>query len=77
MISSVPGMYHNIPYLNLKSGALSNFSPGGAGEGHGEAVLGATLCGVDWADEGPLVGCGGAPNKSPRKSVVAAAVGGG
>lgn len=29
-------------------------SPGGAGEGHGEAVLGATLCGVDWADEAAL-----------------------
>lgn len=50
-------------------------SPGGAGEGHGDAVLGTTLCGVDWADEGPLAGCGGPPNKSPRRSVAAAAVG--
>lgn len=52
-------------------------SPGGAGEGHGEAVFGTTLCGVDWADDGPLVGWGGAPNKSPRRSVAAAAADGG
>lgn len=63
--------------LDLKGNAFSNFSPGGAGEGHGEAVLGATLCGVDWADGGPLVDWGGPPNKSPRRSVVAAAVDGG
>lgn len=53
--------------------SLLVFLPG-AGEGHGEAVLGATLCGVDWAEDGPLVGCGGPPNKSPRRSVVAAVV---
>lgn len=52
-------------------------SPGGAGDGHGEAVFGATLCGVDWADDAPLVGWGGPPNKSPRRSVAVAAEGGG
>lgn len=52
-------------------------SPVGAGEGHGEAVLWATFCGVDCADDAPLVGWGGPPNKSPRRSVVAAAADGG
>lgn len=51
--------------------------PGGAGDGQGEAVFGATLCGVDWADEAPLVGWGGPPNRSPRRSVVVAAEVGG
>lgn len=36
----------------------------------------ATLCGVDWADDAPLVGWGGPPNKSPRRSVVVDAGGG-
>jgi len=48
-------------------------SPVGAGEWHGEAVPGTTFCGVDRADDAPLVGWGGPPNKSPRRSVVAAA----
>lgn len=52
---------------------MRGFLPG-AGEGHGEAELGATLCGVDWAEDGALVGCGGPPNKSPRRSVVVEAV---
>lgn len=52
-------------------------TPGGAGEGHGEPVFAATLCGVDWADDGTLVGWGGPPNKSPRRSVAVAAEDGG
>lgn len=31
----------------FKSSVFSSVSPGGAGVGLGEAVLGATLCGVD------------------------------
>lgn len=66
-----------LPWLHTKPSKCTPFfnviSPG-AGEGHGEAVLGATLCGVDWVDEAPLVGWGGPPNKSPRRSVVGAAV---
>lgn len=60
----------------MSSSFKLGISPG-AGEGHGEAVFGTTLCGVDWADDGKLVGWGGPPNKSPRRSVVAAAVDGG
>lgn len=52
-------------------------TPGGAGEGHGEPVFAATLCGVDWADDGTLVGWGGPPNKSPRRSVAVVAEDGG
>lgn len=32
-----------------------------------------TLCGVECADDGPLVGWGGPPNRSPRRSVAVAA----
>lgn len=53
--------------------SLLGFLPG-AGEGHGEAVLGATLCGVDWAEDDTLVGCGGPPNRSPRRSVLVVVV---
>lgn len=58
----------------MKCNVKLAISPGGAGEGHGDAVLGTTLCGVDWVEEGPLAGWCGAPNKSPRRSAAAAAV---
>lgn len=53
--------------------SLECVAPGGAGVGQGEAVVVAPFCGVDWADDAPLVGWGGPPNKSPSRSVVAAA----
>lgn len=56
---------------------LQSFSPGGPGEAHGEAELCTVLWGVEWLDDGPLFGSGGTPNKSPSRSVVAAAAAGG
>lgn len=69
--------YTGIVKINTIREFVVCFVPGGAGDGQGEAVLGATLCGVDWADDAPLVGWGGPPNKSPRRSVVVAAEVGG
>lgn len=47
------------------------------GDGQGDEE-GADLRGVDWAEDGPLDGCGvgGAPNRSPSRSVVVLVVGG-
>lgn len=47
------------------------------GDGQGEEEV-ADLRGVDWAEVGPLAGCGvgGAPNRSPSRSVVVLVVGG-
>lgn len=51
--------------------------PPDRGDGQGEEEV-VDLRGVDWADVGPLAGCGvgGAPNRSPSRSVVVPVVGG-
>lgn len=59
--------------LNHKSHSL----PPDRGEGQGDED-GADLRGVDWAEPGQLDGCGvgGAPNRSPSRSVVVLLAGG-
>lgn len=69
--------YTGIVKINTIPDSLECVVPGGAGDGQGEAVFGVTFCGVEWADDARLVGWGGPPNKSPRRSVVAAAEVGG
>ncbi len=56
----------------------SNILSPDRGDGQGEEEEAADLRGVDWAEVGPLAGCGGggAPNRSPSRSVVVLVVGG-